>query len=412
MKDKMFIVPGTFVPYNDTVTLLSYKRLRNLDLDMDVFCFKGKEDKGLLNELNNDECFKKFNIKYTNDLDWAIARNHPLRLPMSLILMNKYIEDSLKEFEKKDYKYLFTSIAPGISHICGKRIKKKHPDVIWYASFSDPFKNSPYKKADLDNRSIFYKFVYNVGAWALYNNKYEEAAIYNADKLIFICEEQRDYTISQYPDLDKKELLNKSIIMPLTYIPTWDMYKNLLSKNNKRNKPLQAVHLGRLYGLRKIDTFLEALKELKEEDDKLEKKIVFHQYSEIQAPDIKKIKEYGLENLFILHDKVSYDESIKIMQNADVLVLFDSLMTKEKLQPYLPSKIVEYLLLKKPILAICDDNSPSYRILKEYGFNTMGSEVEAIKSNIKYIINNDFNNDYSLDKLDCNNYHLIEENNR
>ena len=409
MKDKMFIVPGTFVPYNDTVTLLSYKRLRNLDLDMDVFCFKGKEDKGLLNELNNDECFKKFNIKYTDDLDWAIARNHPLRLPISLILMNKYVEDSLKEFEKKNYKYLFTSIAPGISHICGKRIKKKHPNVIWYASFSDPFKNSPYKKADLDNRSIFYKFVYNVGAWALYNNKYEEAAIYNADKLIFICEEQRDYTIAQYPDLDKKELLNKSIIMPLTYIPTWDMYKNLLSKNNKRNKPLQAVHLGRLYGLRKIDTFLEALKELKEEDDKLEEKIVFHQYSEIQTPDIKKIKEYGLENLFILHDKVSYDESIKIMKEADILVLFDSLMTKQKLQPYLPSKIVEYLLLKKPILAICDNNSPSFRMLKEYGFNTMGSEVETIKSNIKYIINNDFNNDYSLDKLDCNNYHLMRD---
>ncbi len=407
MKDKMFIVPGTFVPYNDTVTLLSYKRLRNLDLDMDVFCFKGKEDKGLINELNNDECFKKFNIKYTDDLDWAIARNHPLRLPISLILMNKYIEDSLKEFEKKDYKYLFTSIAPGISHICGKRIKKKHPNVIWYASFSDPFKNSPYKKADLEGRSIFYKFVYNVGAWTLYNNKYEEAAIYNADKLIFICEEQRDYTIAQYPDLDKEELLNKSIIMPLTYIPTWDMYKNLIDDNNKRNKPLQAVHLGRLYGLRKINTFLEALKQLKQEDDKLEEKIVFHQYSEIQTPDIKKIKEYGLENLFILHDKVSYDESIKIMKDADVLVLFDSLMSKEKLQPYLPSKIVEYLLLKKPILAICDDNSPSFRILKEYGFNTMGSEVEVIKRNIKDIIDNDFNNDYSLDKLDCNNYHLI-----
>lgn len=408
MKDKMFIVPGTFVPYNDTVTLLSYKRLRNLDLDMDVFCFRGKEDKGLLKELNNDECFKKFNIKYTNDLDWAIARNYPLRLPASLILMNKYIEDSLKEFEKKDYKYLFTSIAPGISHICGKRIKKKHPNVIWYASFSDPFKNSPYKKADLDNRSIFYKFVYNVGAWALYNNKYEEAAIYNADKLIFICEEQRDYTISQYPDLDKDELLNKSIIMPLTYIPTWVMYKDLISENNKKNKPLQAVHLGRLYGLRKIDTFLEALKQLKEEDDKLEEKIVFHQYSEIQAPDIKKIKEYGLENLFILHDKVSYDESIKIMKNADVLVLFDSLMTKEKLQPYLPSKIVEYLLLKKPILAICDDNSPSYRILKEYDFNTMGSEVEVIKSNIKEIISNETVIDYPLDRLNSDNYNMLK----
>ena len=47
----MFVVPGSFVPYNDTVTILSYKRLRNLDLDMDVFCFKGKEDPSLLKEL-------------------------------------------------------------------------------------------------------------------------------------------------------------------------------------------------------------------------------------------------------------------------------------------------------------------------------------------------------------------------
>ena len=53
----MFVVPGPFVPYNDTITLLTYKRLRNLDLDMDVFAFKGKEDQGLLKEL--DEMKKK-----------------------------------------------------------------------------------------------------------------------------------------------------------------------------------------------------------------------------------------------------------------------------------------------------------------------------------------------------------------
>ena len=213
----MFIVPGPFVPYNDAATLLIYKRLRNLDLDMDVFAFKGKTDQGLLQELEKDDCFKKFNITYTSDLETAVPRNHPFRLPIGLILMNKYVHDSIKQFEKKKYKYLFTSIVPGISHICGMKIKKKHPEVIWYASFSDPFKNSPYKDADLENRSIIYKIAYKVGAFALYNNKYEEAAIYNADKLIFICEEQRDYTISQYPDLDKEELLKKSIIMPLTY---------------------------------------------------------------------------------------------------------------------------------------------------------------------------------------------------
>ena len=404
----MFVVPGAFVPYNDASNLLAYKRLRNLDLDMDVFAFKSKADKGLEKELEKDDKFKKFNITYTSDIEWAVPRNHPLRLPFGLILMNKYVHDSLKQFEKKEYKYLFTSIVPGISHICGKRIKKKHPEVMWYASFSDPFKNSPYKSAELENRSLLYRFVYKVGAWALYNNRYEEAAIYNADKFVFICEEQRDYTIAQYPDLDREELLKKSIVMPLTYVPTWDMYKQLIGVKHECSTPKQAVHLGRLYGLRRIDTFLEALKQLKQEDDKLEEKIVFHQYSEIQAPDIKKIKDYDLENLFKIHYKVSYDESTRIMKDADVLVLFDTLMPNEPSQPYLPSKIVEYLLLKKPILGVCDSNSPSYRILKEYGFDSVGCDIETIKANIKALINENRDIEYSLDKLNSDNYNMLE----
>ena len=407
MKDKMFVVPGPFVPYNDTITLLTYKRLRNLDLDMDVFAFKGKEDKGLVEELKKDENFKKFNIKYTSDIDHAIARNHPWRLPESLVLMYKYIKDSLKEFEKGEYKYLFTSIVPGVSHLCGKVIKKKHPEVIWYASFSDPFKNSPYKKADLEGRSIFYKFIYSVGGFFLYNNKYEETAVLNADKLIFICKEQMEYTLSQYPNTE--ELKKKAIIMPLTYVPEWDMYKKLINEtNHESNKPLQAVHLGRLYGLRKINTFLEALKELKEEDKELSKKIVFHQYSEIQKPDVKKIKDYNLEDVFILHNTVTYDESVEVMRNSDILVLFDTLMSDKPVQPYLPSKIVEYLFLRKPILGICDDNSPSYRILNDYGFKELGTDVESIKRNIKNLINGVSVPDYSLDELNSDMYNMLE----
>ena len=134
MKNKMFVVPGSFVPFNDTVTLLTYKRLKNLDLDMDVFCFKGKEDKSLLAELEKDPDFNKFKIKYTSDLDWAVPRNYPYRLPIGLFLMNKYVHDALKEFEKGEYEYLFSSIVPGISHIAAAKIKRKHPEVKWIAS--------------------------------------------------------------------------------------------------------------------------------------------------------------------------------------------------------------------------------------------------------------------------------------
>ena len=74
------------------------------------------------------------------------------------------------------------------------------------------------------------------------------------------------------------------------------------------------------------------------------------------------------------------------MKKADILVLFDTIMEGAPIQPYLPSKITEYLLLKKPILGICESNSPSYRILKEEGHNLVGNDIELIKANILKLI--------------------------
>lgn len=381
MTKKVLVIPGGFVPYNDTVTLLTYKRLRKLDCDFDVLALKGKEDLGIKEELKNDKNYNKFHIKYLCDYDDCIAIKYPLRILKSFYYMRKYVKESLKMFEKTKYDEIYTSSIPGITHICGYKIKKKYPNIKWRASFSDPIKNSPYKKdPDLKNRSIFYRVAFHVGSFIYMNNRYEEVAIKNADELIFICEEQRDFTLKQYPDGNK--YLSKCKIEPLTYIPEWKMYKDLMNAPKVGNTPKQAVHLGRLYGLRKIDNFLLALKELKEEDKDLAKKIVFHQYSEIQPYDIKKIKEYNLEDVFIVHPKVSYEESINIMKNADILVLFDTIMENEEIQPYLPSKITEYLLLNKPILGVCGDNSPSYRILKENGCEMVGYSIKDIKKNI------------------------------
>lgn len=409
MKNKILVIPGSFVPANDTVTLLTYKRLKHLNIPIDVLALKRKEDIGIKKELEKDKDFNKFNIEYTTEYENTICINHPIRLPLGLINMYRYIRKSLKKYNQEKYKYIFTSSVPGISHICGKAIKKRNNDVIWYASFSDPIKGSPYKKdPNVEKRSIFYRIAFNVGSFVYMNNKYEEVAIKNADKLIFICKEQRDFTLGQYPNSD--ELKKKSIILPLCYIDDWKMYKDLIGYEKQATYPKQAVHLGRLYGLRTIDTFLEALKELKDGDVSLKDKIVFHQYSEIQKEDVAYIKENNLADVFVVHDKVNYDKAIDIMKNADILVLFDTIMPNAKVQPYLPSKIVEYLLLKKDILGICCDNSPSYRILNEYGYNTVGYTKEEIKKSINYLIENEDKHEYDLSNLESiNNCLRIEE---
>ena len=43
----VLVIPGGFVPYNDTVTLLSYKHLRNINANFDVIALEGKKDEGI-----------------------------------------------------------------------------------------------------------------------------------------------------------------------------------------------------------------------------------------------------------------------------------------------------------------------------------------------------------------------------
>ena len=140
----------------------------------------------------------------------------------------------------------------------------------------------------------------SVGAFFLYNSKYEEVAVNHADKLVFICEEQRDFTLKQYPNYE--ELVKKAVIYPLTYIPEWKMYSNLLDTPRVHNEVKQAVHLGRLYGLRKIDSFLEALKELNEEVPNLKDKIVFLEKQEF----IYQPLNHRRHRLFIFYPSMSY----------------------------------------------------------------------------------------------------------
>lgn len=403
----MFVVTGMFVPSNDTVTILNYKRLKNLDLKFDVFALKSNFDNSIVKELENDEDFKKFNIEYFKNYDELITTNKPYLLILGLFNMILFVYKAIKKFESKPYKYLYTSSIPGISHIIGYFIKKKYKDVIWIASFSDPIYKSPYKNdPNLKQRSLLYQLMFKVGSFIFMNDIFEKLPIKYADKLIFICEHQKNFTLSLYPN--KKELELKSKIMPLTYLKNWSIYQKLIENKNKTNTKLTISHLGRLYGLRKIDSLIDALIKLKQEIPNLENMLLINQYSEIQKEDVKKIKQHGLENIFIINPKVNYQQSLEVMCNSDVLLLCDTIMENEKIQPYLPSKIIEYLLLKKPILTISLPNSPAYTILQKYKQNFISNDSEEIKEFLKKFLLDIPSYNYSIEELENSNFNLLK----
>lgn len=404
---KLLAFTGAFVPFNDTVTLMSYKHLRVLDYQIDVIALQGKEDNSIVDELKNDPYYQKFNVLYVASYDKTITGLSNKNVIMGVYNIVKYIKGCLKQFDKEDYKIIYSSSIPSFTHLAAYIIKLRHKDVHWIAAFSDPLINSPYKKDDerIKEYNPIIKFGFFLYIFIYMNDIYEKIAMKQADKLVFISEQQRSFMIKNAKAKDTNSLFKKTTVVPLTYIKEWKVYQKLLTENstNRKQYPLIAAHFGRIYGLRKIDVLINALIRLKNKIPNLHQFIVFHFYGEVSERYLRRIKEVNLESLFMFYDKVSYAEANDKMTGCDILLLFDTITKKGEEQPFLPSKTLEYLILRKPILALTQDNSPAFELLQSYGHNFCTDNVDEMISYIMTLIKDLPSYSYDVNNLENEN---------
>ena len=402
MKEKMLVIPGGFLPYNDPITLISYKHLRLLDYDFDVVALSNTVDKSIQKELEKDVNYKKFNVKYVAKYDDTIATLQRKNVISGVFNIFKYIKECLKQSKKEDYSVIYSSSVPSFTHVAAYFIKRKNKNIKWIASFSDPLYKSPYKKDDesFKDYSIVSKIGFYVYTFIYMNGMYEKIAMKYADKIVYICEEQRDFMINNYEN--SYELKEKAVIVPLNYIEDWDLYREMIGNNTTSNECEKVVfsHFGRIYGLRKIDSLLQAISELNSEIIDFDKIFLFEQYGEIIERYQNKINEYKISHLFNLIDKVSYEQALIEMHKCGCLVLCDTIIDDDLIQPYLPSKTLDYLLMKKACLVITTKLSPAYRIFNDKCFNCCLNDVQMIKNEILNIINNRSIKDYSMNEYE------------
>lgn len=362
---KCLVIPGTFLPTNDTITQLVYKQLRLLPLEYDVYTLTTKKnDPSFEQLLKTDKNFQKFNIVPTLDYDDVLFSIKNINLFKGLRNMKRYIQICTAAYSGQEY--LYTSSWPCYTTRVGVMLKEKHPEMIWIANFTDPIDHSPYKfdKETYQAYSLPEKLAFKLYIKYYVVDKDEANAFEKADYLLFICPEQRDFMIQQYEiyfsNVTKDEILKKSIIVPLCYIPEWNLISTLDVK--KHNKKFTLAHFGRVYGLRKVTEFLFAVKKFVEEYPNVP--FVITQYGEFRNDYKKTIRRLKLNDYFEFVDKIPYDQCINKMKEADAVLLFDTILPKDEIQPYLPSKLLEYSILKKNVLAISTQTSPTYRIMK------------------------------------------------
>ncbi len=236
---------------------------------------------------------------------------------------------------------------PWSDHLVGLRVHRA-TRLPWVAHFSDPWADSRY--ATPRQRSIW--------------KPMEADVVREASAVVFVTEETADLTMAKYPDAWRK----KVAVVPHGFDSS---VRQAAPPPRDPRRPLHIVHTGRFYaGVRTPVTLLRALADLNEREPMtgvLDVTFVGPHTTEFE----RDAAAMGVGSFVHFRGRVSPAEAATIASDADVLLVIDApSATTDIPSVYLPSKLVDYLPLRKPILGITPNAGASARVLRRLGCPT------------------------------------------
>ena len=287
----------------------------------------------------------------------------------------------LKSLEKsiglirKDYKRIYSRSWIASNHLIALEYKFLNPDVIWRAEFSDPLilnmsnKIRNNKKFSINNS----EYVDNLNRHiAELNNKNNaqfpfidnESSVFFiaeyltylfADELVFTNENQRKIMLSQFPKDVEEMALKKSVT---EMHPTLDEeYYHLKSAElDLDGEYINMAYFGRdYYGQRHFESLFYSVESL---NHKFKDRIRVYLFIEDVALIKKLISPLSSRKCFIVKKPLEYFEFLNAALQFDVLIVND-VITKDvwPYNPYLPSKISDYLGSSRDIWALYENGS-------------------------------------------------------
>lgn len=363
-KMRGLVISWYYPPGNSSEGLVTYKLLKNSRFEYDVFTRKSHDmpvwDRQTDETQLTSDNVQVFQSKSNNEKTW----------------INEAAEFFRQNADR--YDFVMTRIMPAAAHLVGAKIKEEFPKVFWVASFGDPLVNSPYlpdsKKEDnpfllhryflrehpslpkifkllisptrFAHKRIWEKNRLRDTEWAKDYERINRLTFAKADKLIFNNKQQFDRAFIDHYE----QYRDKGVIISHSY--DLDLYP-VETKQSEENKKVRFAYVGHLDAMRNARVLFEAISKLKERDQNLSKKVQFDFYGHIDDSDKISLVDHKIYDLVGLHDNVNYLTSLRIMSEADWLILIDTNLNScldEYI--YLPAKLMDYFGAKKNILAI------------------------------------------------------------
>lgn len=258
---------------------------------------------------------------------------------------------------------LVTFAQPWRDHFVGLAFGR--PRLPWVAHFSDPWVDSLY-------------YDDTPGTQRELDASREAAIMHRCDLAVFTNPYAAELVMRKYPEAVRR----KARVVPHAWDP--EVLPPLgPDVGEDRPRPLRLSYVGALLvGRRTAGDLLAALAHLHSKtglQGRLELAIVGSGSGTDETRQI--VERLGLEALVRFHPHVGYLDSLAAMRRSDVLVVLDAAAATNV---FLPSKLADYLMVERAMLAITPEQGPSADLMRACGFpsiapGNVAAAAEAIE---------------------------------
>ena len=260
--------------------------------------------------------------------------------PDRFCLINGIMLRRALEADLSNYDLIMTWSQWHSVHLVGAR-SKKYRNVKWVAHFSDPWADNPFLPEIKILRTIQLHF--------------EKKVFSNADQLHFTSSETLNFVMRRY----SAEIMSKSFVVPHCFEEA-----SINRKLAPNSDEIIMRYMGNFYGQRNPINFLEAVAQLNKETPETLKKVRIEFYGKwIDSRNALDGISETLHSHVSFHQPVGYLESVDLMAKSNILLIIDAPFDESI---FLPSKLIDYMSVHRPILGITPKGTTA-KVIKKYG---------------------------------------------
>lgn len=369
MKKKILFVSVAFPPKSDPEALQTAKYFHYLqkhsDLQIDVVT----------------SAVPTLYMPYDKDLEpYAIGINQLISIPLREYRYLNFLRDRLHLQQT-----VFPDVKQSFHQQYGKAIRqlKTKPDLIY--SRADP-KSSTVMAYKLKNELGIPWILHLSDPWAdcplrkltgrhyQKNNEWENRCIESADIVSLTSIPTIDFYKKKYPGM-----AHKFRFYPNVYEMTEE---DSTATPAKTDRKFRIVYTGGLAAARSPEFLLKPLKELYDQDADLANKLEVIFAGDVDARNRSVFHQYELPFVKWL-GKLPFREALRLQRSADYLVVIDNPIEDPAMSMFFPSKLLDYMVARKRIIAITTRGSASDQVMQDLkGDVCSHDEGEKIKDSV------------------------------